>query len=65
VGADAAVLAYDRTKRIDTVYRGPWWARSSYAVHGRRIVAEPSATGADGAPERSYSFTSEPESVTL
>ena len=39
LGADAAVLVYDRTKRIGTVYQGPWWARSSYAVYGRRIVA--------------------------
>jgi hypothetical protein len=39
LGADAAVLVYDKTKRIGTVYQGPWWARSSYAVYGRRIVA--------------------------
>jgi hypothetical protein len=39
LGADAAVLVYDRTKRIGTVYQGPWWARSSHAVYGRWIVA--------------------------
>ena len=39
LGADAAVLVYDRTNRIGTVYQGPWWARSSHAVYGRRIVA--------------------------
>jgi hypothetical protein len=39
LGADAAVLVYDRTKRIGAVYQGPWWARSSHAVYGRRIVA--------------------------
>ncbi|OFV80390.1 MAG: hypothetical protein A2Y78_04705 [Acidobacteria bacterium RBG_13_68_16] len=39
LGADAAVLVYDRTKRIGTVYQGPWWARSSHAVYGRKIVA--------------------------
>lgn len=39
LGADAAVLVFDKTKRIGTVYQGPWWARSSYAVYGRRVVA--------------------------
>jgi hypothetical protein len=39
LGADAAVLVYDKTKRIGAVYQGPWWARSSHAVYGRRIVA--------------------------
>ncbi len=39
LGADAAVLVYDRTRRIGTVYQGPWWARSSHAVYGRKIVA--------------------------
>lgn len=39
LGADAAVLVYDKTKRIGTVYQGPWYARSSYPVYGRKIVA--------------------------
>ncbi len=39
LGADAAVVVYDRFKRIGTVIQGPWWARSSYPVYGRTIVA--------------------------
>jgi len=39
IGADAAVLVFDKTKRIGTVVEGPWWARSAHAVYGRRIVA--------------------------
>ncbi len=39
MGADAAVLVFDRTKRIGTVVEGPWWARSAHPVYGRRIVA--------------------------
>lgn len=39
LGADAAVLVYDKFKRVGTVYQGPWWGRSSYAVYGRKIVA--------------------------
>jgi len=39
LGADAAVLVFDRTKRIGTVVEGPWWARSAHPVYGRRIVA--------------------------
>lgn len=39
MGAEAAVVVYDRFKRIGTVIQGPWWARSSYPVYGRTIVA--------------------------
>jgi hypothetical protein len=39
MGADAAVLVYDRTRRIGTLVEGPWWARSAYPVYGRKIVA--------------------------
>ena len=39
MGADAAVLVRDTTRRIGTVYEGPWWARSAYPVYGRQIVA--------------------------
>ena len=39
MGADAAVLVYDKSKRIGTVVEGPWWARSAHPVYGRRIVA--------------------------
>lgn len=39
LGADAVVVVYDKFKRIGTVIQGPWWARSSYPVYGRTIVA--------------------------
>lgn len=39
MGADAAVVVYDRFRRIGTVIQGPWWARSSSPVYGRTIVA--------------------------
>ncbi len=39
MGADAAVLVLDRTKRIGTVVEGPWWSRTAHPVYGRRIVA--------------------------
>ncbi|HSS45648.1 MAG TPA: hypothetical protein VLO07_09925 [Thermoanaerobaculia bacterium] len=39
MGADAAVIVFDRTRRIGRVVEGPWWARSSYPVYGRKIVA--------------------------
>ncbi len=39
MGADAAVIVYDKTRRIGRVVEGPWWARSSYPVYGRKIVA--------------------------
>jgi hypothetical protein len=39
LGADAAVLVYDKFKRVGTAYQGPWRGRSSYAVYGRKIVA--------------------------
>src|SRR5512141_1656137 len=39
MGADAAVLVRDTTRRIGTVYEGPWWARSAYPVYGRQIIA--------------------------
>jgi hypothetical protein len=39
MGAEAAVIVFDRFKRIGTVIQGPWWARSSYPVYGRTIVA--------------------------
>jgi len=39
MGAQAAVVVYDKFKRIGTVIQGPWWARSSYPVYGRTIVA--------------------------
>jgi len=39
LGADAAVIVLDRTRRIGTVYQGPWWDRTAYPVMGRKIVA--------------------------
>ncbi len=39
MGADAAVLVFDRTRRVGTVVEGPWWDRTAYPVYGRRIVA--------------------------
>jgi len=39
LGADAAVIVFDRTRRIGRVYQGPWWDRTSYPVYGRKIVA--------------------------
>ncbi len=39
LGADAAVLVYDRTRRVGRVYEGPWWDRRSYPILGRKIVA--------------------------
>ncbi|MBZ5588520.1 MAG: hypothetical protein LAO05_08150 [Acidobacteriia bacterium] len=39
MGADAAVLVYDKTRRIVTVVEGRWWTRSAHAVYGRRIIA--------------------------
>jgi len=39
MGADAAVIVFDRTRRIGTVVEGPWWDRTVYPVYGRKIVA--------------------------
>jgi hypothetical protein len=39
LGADAAVVVFDRYKRVGTVTQGPWWARSARPIYGRTIVA--------------------------
>jgi hypothetical protein len=39
LGANAAVLVYDKFRRVGTVVQGPWWSRSAYPVYGRKIVA--------------------------
>ncbi len=39
LGANAAVLVFDKFRRVGTVVQGPWWSRSSYPVYGRKIVA--------------------------
>ena len=39
LGGDAAVIVVDRTRRVGTVYEGPWWDRHAYPMYGRKIVA--------------------------
>lgn len=39
LGADAAVLVYDRTRRVGTVVQGPWWGRTASPIYGRVIIA--------------------------
>jgi hypothetical protein len=39
MGADAAVVVSDRTRRIGTYVDGWWWTRHAYPVYGRVIVA--------------------------
>ena len=39
MGADAAVLVYDKTKRVGRIVEGPWWDRRAFPVYGRKIVA--------------------------
>jgi hypothetical protein len=39
LGGHAAVIVFDRTRRIGTVVEGPWWNRSAYPVYGRKIIA--------------------------
>lgn len=39
LGADAAVIVFDRTRRVGTIVEGPWWNRRAYPVTGRKIVA--------------------------
>lgn len=39
LGAEAAVVVQDRTRRIGTVVSGTWWSRWQTPVYGRRIVA--------------------------
>jgi hypothetical protein len=39
LGANAAVLVYDKFRRVGTVVQGPWWSRSAYPVYGHQIVA--------------------------
>lgn len=39
LGADAAVIVLDKTRRIGRVYEGPWWDRRAYPIYGRKIVA--------------------------
>lgn len=39
MGADAAVVVSDRTRRIGSYVSGGWWTRRAYPVYGRVIVA--------------------------
>lgn len=39
LGGDAAVLVYDRTKRMGTIVTGTWWTLYARPVYGRIIVA--------------------------
>jgi hypothetical protein len=39
LGADAAVVVQDRTRRMGTFVSGPWWSRQASPVYGRVIVA--------------------------
>jgi hypothetical protein len=38
LGGDAAVLVYDKTKRMGTVYSGDWWVVRAQPLWGRTIV---------------------------
>jgi hypothetical protein len=39
MGADAAVVVYDRTQTTGAYVTGPWWGRSIETVQGRVIIA--------------------------
>jgi hypothetical protein len=39
LGGDAAVLVYDKTRRMGTVVTGNWWMRYHTPIYGRVIVA--------------------------
>jgi len=39
MGADAAVVVYDRTQTTGAYVMGPWWGRSVQTVQGRVIIA--------------------------
>jgi hypothetical protein len=39
LGADAAVIVFDRPRRVGRVYQGPWWDRTTYPIYGRKIIA--------------------------
>lgn len=39
LGADAAVVVRDRTKRVGTYISGSWWVRYHAPVYSRQIVA--------------------------
>ncbi len=39
MGADAAVVVYDRTQTTGAFVTGPWWGRSVQTIQGRVIIA--------------------------
>lgn len=39
LGADAAVVVHDRTRRVGTFVSGNWWVRHYAPVYGRQVVA--------------------------
>jgi hypothetical protein len=39
MGADAAVVVYDKTQTTGAFVSGPWWGRSVQTVQGRVIIA--------------------------
>ena len=39
LGADAAVVVHDRTKRVGTYISGSWWVRYHAPVYSRQVVA--------------------------
>ena len=39
MGADAAVVVYDKTQTTGAYVTGPWWGRSVQAIQGRVIIA--------------------------
>ena len=39
LGADAAVVVHDRTKRVGTYISGSWWVRYHTPVYSRQVVA--------------------------
>jgi hypothetical protein len=39
MGADAAVVVYDKTQTTGAYVTGPWWGRSVQTIQGRVIIA--------------------------
>lgn len=39
MGADAAVVVYDKTQTTGAFVTGPWWGRSVQTIQGRVIIA--------------------------
>ncbi len=39
LGADAAVVVYDRTQITGAYVTGPWWGRSLQRIEGRVVIA--------------------------